>query len=305
MRILHLATDLGSTATGRRVSLLVPALARGGLEQKLVVLSSQSLFGIADETLLIRPYFDIAGWRKLRYFVKSFEPTVIHAWGQRAAEMLNVISSRAKALKTFDGDETLLTRRIGSRLAVPPVVAPFPAIDRLAARAALGLQRHDRVVLTVDRLDKPDAVKLAVGAMDVLKYTSPDWKLLIVGDGPARSELERYARKLAADDNRVRFLGRVADVSVVIAAADLVWQTRRRGGVHLTLEALSAGRPVLALPNADLSTIPEVATVADAVALASSSKQFFEGTQTPIPIVTILKRSAVEPVVESLRLSYS
>jgi glycosyltransferase involved in cell wall biosynthesis len=84
----------------------------------------------------------------------------------------------------------------------------------------------------------------------------PDLKLLIVGDGPLRSELERHA----ADSKlklRIGFTGCLTDVHTVLRQADMVIQpTLRREALSLSLiEAAQHGLPAVA---SRLGGIPEV-----------------------------------------------
>ncbi len=299
MRILHLATDLGPTATGRRLSLLVPALTRRGIEQTVVVLNPHAVFSLSHSPLPVRPLLDIAGWRKLKRVVANYHPTLIHAWGRRAASLLNVLQPTCPMVKTFDGDESFLSRRVGQRLPVPTVAGPVSAYDRAAIRAQLDLVDSDRVIVACDRFEHAAAIKLAIGAMELIKYTSPTWRLVVLGDGPALAHAEHYAVRLLAEDNRIQFPGRVPGVSPILAAADAVWQTRRSGGAHFTAEALTRGLPVFAVPNADLSGMPVIA-VNDGVELAARTRAHFDAP-SPLPAVAF----PIEPVVDMLMNTYA
>lgn len=271
MRIFHLVTDLGPTATGRRVSRIVPMLTALGLQQRVGVLRPNPiLFPLDAEPLPIRSWFDLAGWRRLRQTVANYQPDCIHAWGRRAAEFLNLIHGRPR-LKTFDEPESLLSRRIGRRIAVPPVVESCPA-ERAEVRDILGLRASDRVIVTADRFRTLSTMKFALGAFDVLKYTSPDWRLLILGDGPARAEVERYYRKLAKEDHRVSFLG-VRDAQPVLAGADVAWQPRLTGGRHFMCEAQAANLPLIAR-----QPIAGAFVALDAIAFAAKTEKLYAQT---------------------------
>ena len=108
-----------------------------------------------------------------------------------------------------------------------------------------------RYVLAAGGFDAAANLKEAVWAFDVLKYAHPDLQLVLLGDGPLRTEVERFARTLGFDDLRVRCVGHVADVGPYLRQAEQVWGTHTRGGVKFLLEAMAAGVPVLATRTPD------------------------------------------------------
>ena len=69
---------------------------------------------------------------------------------------------------------------------------------------------------------------------------------LLVGDGPLRARLEAHARSLDLSRN-IRFLGVRRDVPSLLAASDLlVHPSLEEGFSNAILEAMAAGRPVVA-----------------------------------------------------------
>ena len=83
----------------------------------------------------------------------------------------------------------------------------------------------------------------------------PEAHLLLVGDGPLRSELERMAESLGIRQ-RVTFLGWRQDVAAVLKAADIyVHSTHSDGFGIAACEAMAAGLPVIA------SDVPGLAEV--------------------------------------------
>ena len=74
----------------------------------------------------------------------------------------------------------------------------------------------------------------------------PEHDLVLIGDGPERAALEQLARELGLE-SRVHFCGRRADVPEILAAADaLVLPSAWEGMPNVVLEAMAAGRPVVA-----------------------------------------------------------
>ncbi|HVK18815.1 MAG TPA: glycosyltransferase family 4 protein, partial [Fimbriiglobus sp.] len=141
---------------------------------------------------------------------------------------------------------------------IPPGVPPTaPPPDPVEFRKALDIPADGRLVIVVGGFDATADLLSAVWAFDVLRYTLPDVYLVLVGDGPDRDRTERFARSLAFDDHRVRFAGLRSDVPALLALAEVVWVTHSRGGIHLALEAMAAGRPVVAFDTPELSEVIE------------------------------------------------
>ena len=139
--------------------------------------------------------------------------------------------------------------------AVPPFIDTAPlasaAADRAGHRAALAA-RHGidpavpwLVAVAMMRPgDKLASYRLLAAAL-ARNLASP-WRLLIVGDGPARAAVETAFAPCAA---RVVWLGRIEAVALaaVLAASDLmVWPALNEAYGMALLEAQAAGVPVLA-----------------------------------------------------------
>ena len=172
---------------------------------------------------------------------------------------------------------------------IPPAVAPVrPRTDGTIAaaaailRVALAIPPAARLVIAVGRFDGVAGLKSAVWAFDVVKYLAPDLHLVLVGDGPERDRLERFAKALGFDDYRVHFVGVRPDVPQLLGLADIVWITHERGGVNVALEAMAAGKPVVAFGNSDLAEVVvegvtgRLVTPGDRVQLAAISNELLE-----------------------------
>src|SRR5205823_13545881 len=110
----------------------------------------------------------------------------------------------------------------------------------------LHLPSGSRLVGAVGRLWPQKRLKDLIWATDLLKSTRDDTHLLIVGDGPQRSRLERYAEQNAVLD-RVHFLGERADVPRLMPNFDCLWLgSEYEGQSNAILEAMLAGVPVIA-----------------------------------------------------------
>ena len=84
-----------------------------------------------------------------------------------------------------------------------------------------------------------------IRALPEVMLSEPGVRLLLVGDGPSRGDLERTAQKLGLAD-RVHFLGFRSDVPRVLNALDcFVLPSLSEGLSIATMEAMAAGLPVI------------------------------------------------------------
>lgn len=124
---------------------------------------------------------------------------------------------------------------------------------RARSRERLGVA-HERVVLFMGRLVEKKGTRYLLEALHAANDQLSPWRLVVAGDGPLRTELERLARSLGIDD-RVDFVGyttgsdkeslyRAADVLVV---PSVVAANRDVEGLPVVLlEGLSFGLPCVA-----------------------------------------------------------
>jgi len=125
-------------------------------------------------------------------------------------------------------------------------LSPFAALgpaDRLAARAALGLDASARVAALVGRLTTIKQPELFIEAADRIASADPRARFLVAGGG----ELETALRAATANrhlSERVRFLGWQRDIPAIYAASDVVVVTSRNEGTPVALiESMAAGVP--------------------------------------------------------------
>ncbi len=130
----------------------------------------------------------------------------------------------------------------GRQVRLPPFIdtAPFRG---LAPRAA----NDPPMLLSVGMMrtrDKLESYRVLAKAFGLLKDRK--WQALLVGDGPARAEIEEL---MAPFGGRVRFAGAVphTDLPALYAAADLyLWPAINEAYGMAFLEAQAAGLPVVA-----------------------------------------------------------
>jgi glycosyltransferase involved in cell wall biosynthesis len=145
--------------------------------------------------------------------------------------------------------------------AVSAARCPVPDPEcRLAARQRFGLATDAPVVAYAGSLTAEKQVDAAIAAVARL----PAVRLLVAGSGPERAGLEATAVQEAPD--RVLFVGAVATVGDVLAAADaVVLSSRTEGMPGVLIEAGLSARPAAAF---DVGAVSEVVVDGETGALA-------------------------------------
>lgn len=251
--------------------------------------------GFPPVPLPVHGLLDVGGWAEARRQVRAFGPDVLHAVGPAAVRLAPIlaypenprrkprpiIASAADdpggglrgrwTRKVLRGADQVVTAtqseadrydQLGvsnDRIAViPPGVSPAPPPpDPVAFRKAHDIPEGARLVIAAGSFDATSGLRSAAWAFDAIKYPITDVYLVLNGDGPQRHRTEQFARALGFDDYRVRFVGTRSDVPELLGLAEVVWVTHTRGGVNLALEAMAAGRPVIASRTPELAEVIE------------------------------------------------
>ena len=125
---------------------------------------------------------------------------------------------------------------------------PFEKADGEAMRKREGWG-DDRVMISVGRLAKEKNWALLLEATALAQEKHPDLRLVLLGDGPDRADLESLAAELGIV-GRVDFMGAVPfeEVPAYLKGADFFGfaSTTETQGL-VTMEALAAGLPVVAV----------------------------------------------------------
>jgi glycosyltransferase involved in cell wall biosynthesis len=118
-------------------------------------------------------------------------------------------------------------------------------IDRTAARRALRLTAQNIVIGTLGRLYPEKNQKLLLEALALLLPQLSQARLLLVGDGPSRSELEQLAAELNIFD-KIIFAGWQSDVYRYLKAMDIyVLPSLYEGHSSSILQAWACRLPVV------------------------------------------------------------
>lgn len=185
-------------------------------------------------------------------------PRVIQPWlARHTAAALGVSDAlRRHAVEAFAIPETrAFTLYNGLRL---DRFRPASRDRRASIRGRLRIPEAVPVAGVVGRITRtPDkGQRLAIEAMQRVRTRLPDSLLLVVGDGPARTECEALVRELGLEQ-AVRFLGHRDDVADIYAALDVVVvpSVVDEALGYSAVEAIASGRPVVAFGGGGLTEV--------------------------------------------------
>lgn len=123
-------------------------------------------------------------------------------------------------------------------------------IDRARGRQLLQeatqLPPESKFVVAIGRLWPQKRWKDLIWATDLVHCIRNDVHLCVVGDGPERWRLERFAAQVKIADH-VHFLGHRSDAATLVSGADQFWiGSGFEGQSNALMEAMRAGCPVVA-----------------------------------------------------------
>ncbi|QDU31592.1 Putative glycosyltransferase EpsD [Anatilimnocola aggregata] len=270
----------------------------GPLEEKLR--EAEIPLSFIDKRWKIDPF---AYWR-LRKEIKRLQPDIVQTWlfaanayGRQAAiscDIKHILASercvdpwKGKVQLSIDRvlakrTERIITNSTGVQefyaeqglpiekfVVIPNGIRPFTptaTMPREALLAQLKLPPETRLIGAIGRLWPQKRVKDLIWATDLLQCIRDDVHMLVIGDGPQRWRLERYARQ-ANVVNKVHFLGERNDVPQLLPHLDLLWlASGYEGQSNAILEGMSAGLPIVAsdIPgNRDLVVHEETGFLVD------------------------------------------
>jgi glycosyltransferase involved in cell wall biosynthesis len=276
--VLHVIDDLTYRGVARQLMLLAGGLVRAGWNVRVCVLGAETPWseelrkaGVGVETLGRTRMLDLWPFLALRGVVKGATADVVHAWGPLALRALTTLARptpaplvsgilppvgapgwldrrllrRTRGVLAFGAAEADRYVRFGwpaDRLTTvqPAVLPPTGSAAVWTATPAQG-----RVLLGVGPLERHKGFHDAVWALDILHYLDDQLFLVLAGVGSDRPRTEAFAKQIGVAW-RVSFLGACPDLAPLYERAEIVWVPGRGGGVNAALEAMAAGRAVVA-----------------------------------------------------------
>jgi glycosyltransferase involved in cell wall biosynthesis len=141
-----------------------------------------------------------------------------------------------------------------------------------------GFTEEDFVLVTVGRLDRQKNPLLLLDAFRLLQHSMPDLRLMFIGDGVLRRQVEqRIARHGLEEKVRMCGVQPASSIATHLQASDLfVLSSAYEGMPIVVLEALGSGLPVVATDVGEVSRVVqpgvngELVSVQDAESLANA-----------------------------------
>lgn len=188
--------------------------------------------------------------QNLYYWIKLKDRVRLKALSYFTRDIIAVSEAVKKSLVGFVG---ISPRRITVVYNSSPDMAAMALVERREARARLGIGADDFVVGAVGRLDKEKGYHILVDAIGRLDRGV---RLVIVGEGPQRDELEMFIASRGLK-GPVILTGARHDVADILSAIDcFVQPSVYTEGLPLVLaEAASASLPLIAT---DVGGNPEI-----------------------------------------------
>jgi glycosyltransferase involved in cell wall biosynthesis len=195
-----------------------------------------------------------------------FEPFLNRTWNNSTGLLDRWLINRCRAVIVPNNTHADRCRSAGIRAARIEVIAPGVATESLAqtlpncfepsGHAAGGEadlpapsaspEAASPLIVCVGPLEAHKGFYDAIWAFDVLRHLHHDLRLWIIGDGPDAGRLKQFVQTLDLGAV-VRFWGECADIRPLLEPATAVWvPSRVPSGQQVILEALAAGRPVVA-----------------------------------------------------------
>ena len=113
-------------------------------------------------------------------------------------------------------------------------------------RSSLGIQNGAPVMGVVGRLEEQKGHRFLLSALSCVLPVFPDARLIVVGEGSLRDELEEQAQRLGVSSN-VIFTGFRSDVGRLLSGMDVVVLPSLHEGMPLTaIEAAAMAKPIVA-----------------------------------------------------------
>jgi glycosyltransferase involved in cell wall biosynthesis len=113
-------------------------------------------------------------------------------------------------------------------------------------KATLGFQEADPVLVVTARLEPQKGHRILLQSLQTVRREFPQVRLVCLGEGCLRGELESQVRDLGLEDS-VRFLGHQSNIMDWVALADFTVLPSLWEGLPLAaIESLAAGRPMVA-----------------------------------------------------------
>jgi glycosyltransferase involved in cell wall biosynthesis len=192
------------------------------------------------------------------------DESVKRNWKRNLTRRIGLAVSQTQLVTVSNALEVIARREWGaspSRLSLIPNgvnLAQFKDVGQRGRPSKFAMHQDEIVIGTVAGLRPIKRIDRLIDAFALLRNETGNarpLRLVIVGDGPLRSDLERQARRLAIDSH-MTFTGRLNDIHNVVSEFDLYSLSSDSEQMPVSvLEAMAAGLPVVSTNVGDVGSM--------------------------------------------------
>lgn len=179
----------------------------------------------------------------------EFEPTISFAINQS-----DIVTSVSESLKK----DTYKHFNVSKDIKVVPnfvCVSKFQK-DKENCKRDLFAPNGEKILMHISNFRKVKRIQDVIKIHSIVSKLNPT-RLILIGDGPERSSMERLAREQGVEKSTY-FLGKIKETEKVLCLADVYLMTSEKESFGVSaLEAMAAGVPVI---SSNTGGIPEVNT---------------------------------------------
>jgi len=192
---------------------------------------------LAGVKLIISNRRDMGFWRSRRH-------VVTYKWVNRYVHKIIV---NAQAIKTlFVQEENIPEVKVQVIYNGIDLAFDFQEKQAVKIRQKIGLSKEDLVMMHVANLTPVKGHRYLIGAISQIISSHAYFKLVLIGEGPLRAELEAQINRLELEKH-VILLGKQKNARQLLTAADMcILSSISEGMSNAILEYMAAGRPVIA-----------------------------------------------------------
>jgi glycosyltransferase involved in cell wall biosynthesis len=195
-------------------------------------------------------------------------------------------------------------------------IAPYQQeFDRAALRAEYRVGPRDKFLLSVGRVIPTKRMNDLVAALRIVRQRYPQWRLVIVGDGPLVEQLQGQIAEAGLSDE-IFLAGRGRNLVPLLKSADLfVFPSEVEGLPNAVIEAGLAGLPIIACDAPGVRDVIEheqtglLVPTRNPAALAAAIMDLFEHPDKAQRLATLAREQMIaqystESSLESLYRAY-
>tara|TARA_Y100001934_G_scaffold281669_1_gene392189 strand:- start:3744 stop:4901 length:1158 start_codon:yes stop_codon:yes gene_type:complete len=179
----------------------------------------------------------------------EFEPTISFAINQS-----DIVTSVSRSLK----EETYRHFKVAKEIRVIPNFVCISKFNKEQDKCKKDLfaPSGEKVLMHISNFRKVKRIQDVIKIHSIVNAKIPT-RLILIGDGPERSSMERLAREEGVEDSTY-FLGKIKETEKALCLADVYLMTSETESFGVSaLEALASGVPVI---SSNTGGIPEVNT---------------------------------------------